>query len=299
MLTVVIPATDDPPTLSRCLAALERSDEPHSVEVVTGPPGSGPAAARNAGVARGGGDVVVFVDADVAIHPDALRLLRARLEADAGLCAVFGAYDADPAAPQLVSRFRNLLHHHVHASSPGPAETFWTGLGAIRRDAFDAAGGFDEHRFPRPSIEDVELGMRLRDGGARIDLEPAALGTHLKRWTLRSMVRTDFAARGVPWVALALERGGAGSSLNVSRRHRVAAIAALGTVAALALGRPRVAAAALSAMIAANMSFYALLGRRGGLRLTLVGVPLHLLHHITAVLSVPAGFALFARERMR
>jgi GT2 family glycosyltransferase len=299
MLTVVVPATDEPPTLARCLAALARSDEPHAVEVVTSPAGCGPAAARNAGVARGGGDVVVFVDADVEVHPDALRLLRSRLDAEPGLDAVFGSYDGDPAAPQLVSRFRNLLHHHVHTSSPGPAQTFWAGLGAIRREAFEAAGGFDAARFPRPSIEDVELGMRMRAGGARIALDPAVRGTHLKRWTLRSMVRTDFAARGVPWVALAFERGGAGSSLNLSRRQRAATVAALATIAALALGRPRVAAAALLAMIAANMSFYVLLGRRGGLRLALAGVPLHLLHHATAALSVPAGAAVYARGRLR
>ncbi len=296
MLTVVIPATDEPATLPLCLAALARSPEPHVVEVVTHPARSGPAAARNAGVARGGGEIVVFVDADVEVHPDALTRLRERLDADPGLDAVFGAYDARPAAPQLVSRFRNLLHHHVHASSPGAASTFWAGLGAIRRDAFDAAGGFDERRFARPSIEDVELGMRLCAAGCRIALDPAVRGTHLKRWTLRSMVRTDFAARGVPWVALALERGGAGTSLNLSWRHRLAMGAALLTVGALALRRPGIAAAALSAMIAPNMRFYVLLGRRGGLRLALAGVPLHLLHHLTAAVSVPAGVALWARE---
>ena len=296
MLTVVVPATDTPATLARCLAALARCEEPHAVEVVRAPPGSGPAAARNAGVARGGGEIVVFVDADIEVHPDALRRLRERLDADPDLAAVFGSYDASPAARQAVSRFRNLLHHHVHTSSPGPASTFWAGLGAIRRDAFDAAGGFDERRFPRPSIEDVELGMRLCASGARIALDPAVRGTHLKRWTLRSMLRTDFAARGVPWVALALERRGAGTALNLSWRHRAATAAALLTAGALALRRPRVAAAGLSAMIAANMSFYLLLGRRGGPRLALAGVPLHLLHYLTAALSVPAGVALWARE---
>ena len=299
MLTVIVPATDDPATLPRCLAALARSDEPHVVEVVSEPAGSGPAAARNAGVARGGGDIVVFVDADVEVHSDALRRLRERLDDDPGLDAVFGSYDALPAAPQLVSRFRNLLHHHVHASSPGPAETFWAGLGAIRREAFDAVGGFDERRYARPSIEDVELGMRLRVAGRRILLDPGIRGTHLKRWTLRSMVQTDFAARGAPWVALALERGNSGSSLNVSGRHRVAAVAALATVAALGLRRPGIAAAALGAMMASNMSFYVLLGRRGGARLALVGVPLHLLHHLTAALSVPAGVVLYARRSGR
>ena len=295
MLTIVIPATDEPPTLQRCLDALGRCEEPHDVLVVRSPRDLGPAAARNAGVARGGGEIVVFVDADVAVHSDALRRLRERFEADPNLAAVFGTYDDEPEAQATVSRFRNLLHHHVHAASPGEAGTFWAGLGAIRREAFDAVGGFDALRFERPSIEDVELGMRLTDAGLRVALDPTVRGTHLKCWTLRSMLRTDLADRGAPWVALALERGGAGTMLNLGWRHRAAAASAVFAVGALAFGRPRVAAAAVLAMILPNMSFYALLRRQGGTRLALAGVPLHLLHHLTAALSVPAGVVLWAR----
>lgn len=296
MLSVVVPATDRPPTLHRCVAALRRSDAEHVVEVVSEPPGAGPAAARNAGAARTTGAIVVFVDADVEVHPDALGRLRDALGRDPGLDAVFGAYDERPAARATVSRFRNLLHHHVHASSPGPATTFWAGLGAVRREAFDAVGGFDAQRYPRPSIEDVELGVRLCAAGRRIALEPAARGTHLKRWTLRSMLRTDLAARGAPWVALALERRSAGGALNLGRRHRAAAAAALLATAAAADRRPRTAAAALAGMVACNARFYVLLGRCGGVRLALAGVPLHLLHHLAAVAAVPLGVALWMRR---
>jgi hypothetical protein len=48
-------------------------------------------------------------------------------------------------------------------------------------------------------------------------------------------------------------------------------------------------------MMAANMSFHLLLARRGGPRLALAGVPLDLLHHLAAALSVPPGIALWAR----
>jgi hypothetical protein len=68
------------------------------------------------------------------------------------------------------------------------------------------------------------------------------------------------------------------------------------TVGALAARRPLLTAAALIGMIAPHMRFYVLLGRRGGLRLALAGVALHLLHHLTAALSVPAAVALWARE---
>ena len=77
---------------------------------------------------------------------------------------------------------------------------------------------------------------------------------------------------------------------------RAATAAALLTAGALALRRSRDAAADLSAMIAANMSFYLLLGRRGGPRLALAGVPLQGPQNLTAALSVPAAVALRARE---
>lgn len=300
MLSVVIPATDSPATLDRCLEALARSTEPHEVQVVADPPGSGPAAARNAGVARTSGEIVVFVDADVEVHPDALRRLRELFEREPGVDAVFGGYDDSPAAAAVVSRFRNLLHHHVHAGAGGPATTFWAGLGAIRREAFHAIGGFDAQRYPRPCIEDIELGMRLHGAGRRIVLDPAVRGTHLKRWTLVSMLRTDLAARGAPWVALRLERGGAGgAALNLAWGQRLAAGAALAGTAAALSGRGRLALAALAAMIVPNAGFYALLARLGGPRLALSGVPLHLVHHLTAAASVPAGVVLWARRSHR
>jgi len=298
-LAVVIPATDDPPTLERCTTALEESSSPaQEVVVQREPAGAGPAAARNLGAARTTGEVIVFVDADVEVHPDALAAIEARFSADPDLAALFGAYDDSPAAPGLTSRFRNLLHHHVHASAPGGAETFWAGLGAVRRDAFAAVGGFDASRFSVPSVEDLELGVRLHRRGLRIVLDPAIRGRHLKRWTLRSMVATDFARRGVPWTQLLLrERGAGGGALNLGWRHRASAAASLALLIGLSLRRPRLGAAALGAGLFLNRSFYALLARRGGSRLALAGIGLHQLHHLTAVASVPAGAILHWRER--
>ena len=64
-LTAVVPATDRPPTLARCLLALRASREgPEQTIVVRNPAGSGPAAARHAGAAQAVGDILVFVDAD-------------------------------------------------------------------------------------------------------------------------------------------------------------------------------------------------------------------------------------------
>ena len=296
-LAVVIPATDNPPSLERCLAALDASDHrPDELIVQRKPAGSGPATARNLGVAATEADIVVFVDSDVEVHTDALDLIRERFAADPGLDAVFGAYDDDPANPRLTSRYRNLLHHHVHISAEGEAKTFWAGLGAVRRKAFEAAGGFDAKEFPQPSVEDIELGMRLRRRGARIVLDPRIRGRHLKAWTPASMARTDFSRRGVPWARLLLRQGSNSTALNLGWRRRASAASSVALLASLLARRPRLAAAALLTNLLLDRDLYALLARRGGAKLLLAGIGLHQVHQLAAAASVPAALVLHVAE---
>jgi len=285
-----VPATDAPSTLEECIRAIEAAvDSPEELIVVEGPPRAGPAAARNDGARRSSGDVVVFIDSDVAVHPDVFARIRSAFSGDPTLTALFGSYDDDPRAGGVVSDFRNLLHHHVHQTAGGPAATFWAGLGAVRRDAFDDSGGFDELTYTEPSIEDIDLGMRIVDRGGRIVLDPLVQGKHLKRWTFTGMVDTDFGARGVPWVALLLRRGASSTALNLGWRHRTTAVASLALVAALARKRIPLAAALLFLIITLNQSFYRLLLRRRGVSVVAAGLPLHILHHLVGVAALPAG----------
>lgn len=296
-LSAIVPATNRPPTLDACLAALARA-RPDEVIVVEEPAGSGPAAARNEGAARATGDVLVFVDADVLVHDDALDRIRAAMGARPELVGLLGSYDDRVVTRGLVAGFRNLLHHVVHQRSAGPAATFWAGLGAVRRDAFAAAGGFDAGRYPRPSIEDVELGGRLAALGP-LELDPAVQGTHCKEWTLGSMVATDVLRRGIPWVELIVERGEVPSTLNLGARERMSVVAGVGAALGAIRGRPALAAAALGAQVALNRDLYGLLRRRLGTRGAVAGSGLHVVHHVCAAASVPAGVASGLRRRAR
>ncbi len=289
-MTVVVPATNDPATLERCVEAIRSgSVPPDELVVVTEPPGSGPAMARNEGGRDAQGDVLVFVDADVVVHRDALARIREAFAEDPDLTALFGSYDEEPEAPGAVSGFRNLLHHYVHQSAGGEAQTFWAGLGAVRRDVFLAAGGFDADRYPVPSIEDIELGARLHAAGALIVLDPEIRGTHLKQWSMAEVLRTDFARRGVPWAEL-VARGGASSDvLNLGWRHRLSAAASVFAVVAFARRRLAPAAAAAAFMLWLNRGFYALLLRRRGVREAAVGFGLHVVHHMTSVAALLVG----------
>jgi GT2 family glycosyltransferase len=299
-LTAIVPATNSPATLARCLEAIAASTRPpDEIVVVREPAFAGPAEARNSGAAQATGDVLVFVDADMLVHADAFERLQALFSSDEAPDAVFGSYDDCVATTRLAAAFRNLLHHHVHTRSPGPADTFWAGLGAVRSDVFAAAGGFDARRFDRPSIEDVELGMRLSDAGASIELDPTILATHLKDWTVTQMLRTDLFDRGVPWIMLLAERRRAPTSLNLGVRERLSVLASAAAVVSLLCRRPRTAAAAAGALVALNLPLYRLLLRRLGARRALACVPLHAGHHLAAGLAVPLGLIRYGCGRAR
>jgi hypothetical protein len=263
----------------------------------------GPAFARNAGAEAATAELVFFLDADVAVHRETLARAAARFEADPGLTALFGSYDDEPTAPGLVSRFRNLLHHFTHqqgefTDGARPAHTFWTGCGMIRRRAFLDAGGFDPRLYVRPAIEDIELGYRLTRDGHRIVLARDVLGTHLKRWTLASVVMTDVFQRGVPWMLLLKRQHVAESDLNV-RPNQKASVVATG-LAGLALAAAPwypwllgVAAAASLGVVALNAAFYRFLARKGGLAFAAGSLPLHLIYFLCCGVSVVIALALW------
>lgn len=243
----------------------------YPARVFTGP-NRGPANARNSGVAQTTGPILVFLDADVVPHAETIRCLVEALEATPELAAVFGSYDDRPHHPQLVSQFRNLLHHYTHQRGRTEAATFWTGCGAIRREWFDRVGGF------RPAvigIEDVDLGLRVKAAGGRIRLAPSIQAQHRKRWTLGSMIRTDIWMRAVPWVKLAKENQGLGNDLNTRLADRLSA--ALVLLAILLCWRWE-GPLLLLAATAVKADWHYFLVRKRGLSFALRAAPLHWLY---------------------
>jgi glycosyltransferase involved in cell wall biosynthesis len=183
----------------------------------------GPAVMRNWGASYAQGDVIFFVDADVEVHEGAVERVRDFFAEQKG-DAVFGCYDDSPSEPELTSRFRNLLHHYVHWTNAGPAATFWAGCGAIKKNVFIQSGGFDEN-YRLPSIEDIELGVRLANKGHRIILDADLQGKHLKQWPLLAMWQTDLLQRAVPWSRLILSSAQIPQGLNTPWAARIAVAA--------------------------------------------------------------------------
>lgn len=263
----------------------------------------GPGRARNLGAHEAVGEYLLFLDADCEVERETLEHAARALAADPGLTALFGSYDDSPAAPAVLSQYKNLQHHWVHQNAREDASTFWAGCGAVRRDAFLAAGGFDADRYGRPSIEDIELGYRLRAAGHRIRVDRSVRVKHHKRWRFWNLVRTDVFDRGIPWTRLMLERGTIDNDLNVDAGGRLSGMAAWLLVVSLvaAIVEPwslAVSGLCVAALLWANRRFYGFLVRRRGAWFALRAIPLHWLYYLYSVAAFGLGvLAHLARAR--
>jgi len=308
-LTVIVPFHNNPGQLELCLAGLaastapfelicvdDASVDPRAIEAAKNAAdqylrlerNSGPAVARNAGAKLANGDVLMFVDSDCVVTPTTLQQVIDALQADPDAAGLFGSYDDAPASQGLVTEYRNLLHHWTHHNGPREASTFWAGCGAIRKRVLESVGGFDA-RYERPSIEDIELGMRIVAAGGRILLLPQIQCKHLKRWRLWDMIVVDVTRRAIPWTKLLIDRPGVGGDLNLDIKQKLCVVLVFLALLSVPAGALVPALRELYAWIWLplvlvepvlwiNSSLYGLFLRRKGLGFTIGGVLLHLLY---------------------
>lgn len=255
----------------------------------TGAP-RGPAVGRNICATESTSDTLVFIDSDVSVEPDSIGKLESAITSDVNVAAAFGSYDNQPASSRLAALYANLRHHFFHQTSAREATTFWSGFGAMQRDVFLANGGYCKS-FDRPSIEDIELGIRVKQAGLRIRLVPEALAKHHKDWTIRQLWRTDIWQRAVPWAKLIVSGETGGVDLNVTGREKMKSVFAhlIWILALVSVLIPEtravtllLCAATAITYAAMNTAFYSVLFKAGGLRLLFGGAALHWLYHLYA-----------------
>jgi GT2 family glycosyltransferase len=320
VLSVIVPVRDGAAFLAESLPALTASLPPDAelivcddgsrdgssdlaarlgARVIAWDVAAGPAAARNRGARAARGDVLLFLDADVRARPDAVSRLRRALD-DPAVAAAFGSYDDTPAARAWPSLYRNLAHHFVHQRSGSDASTFWAGCGVVRRDVFLAAGGFDT-AYRRPSIEDVELGYRLRAAGHRIRLVREAQVTHLKRWTLAGWLVSDLRDRAVPWARLVRAGRGLPRDLNFTGRDRaasalVALALLLGAASAWQAGLLVAALGAVAASAVLDRELLSFMARRVSPGFAVAAAGMQVLHRGAGVVGLAGGLLLTGRR---
>lgn len=316
LISVIVPVHNGSKHLNDCLDALMRSSySNHEIIVVDDcstddsveiserkgakvyklSPQCGPAAARNFGARMAKGEIIVFVDSDVIVQYDTIGRATDDFRKNPDVVAVFGSYDDTPTAEDFLSQFKNLLHHFIHQNSEQNAKTFWAGFGAIYRDVFLQLDGFDEKRYKKPSIEDIELGLRIYNAGFQIRLDKALQVKHAKKWSWSGLLQTDILNRAWPWSNLIIEKGALSSDLNLKFKYRLSSFLAgiialliiltiLGASGIIGIGLDRyfiaIAVALICAMIILNLDLYHFFFHRRGLKFAFLSIPLHFFYYL-------------------
>lgn len=301
-ISVVVPVFNGGQFLNISLDALLASDHPafeiivvddastdssaqvassNGIQVVCLPHRSGAAAARNAGARLANGSILLFVDSDVQVQPDTLDRIEAKFSERRDVAALFGSYDDQPYDKSFISQYKNLYHHFIHQHARTDAFTFWTGCGAAKREAFEAAGGFNQSFL---SIEDIEFGYRLRELNFTILLDKELQVKHLKRWTLGSLLHSDIFDRAFPWSRLILETGRMNNDLNLRQNHKLSSVLVglLVTLLPLVFFVPPLIHGELFlllTLLVLNYDLYAFFLKRKGLAFTFLAILLHLFYY--------------------
>ncbi|MGW0507529.1 glycosyltransferase family 2 protein [Micromonospora sp. NPDC003241] len=268
------------------------------VRVVSTGANGGCGTARNVGAAHTRGELICYVDSDLALAPDAVahavRLLR---EApDVG--AVCGIQDAEPLIHDtLVSRYRGLQYHYWSISSEGDVSFLFPAVCVIRRAVYDEIGPFN------PALrqtEEVDYGYRLTRR-YRMLLTSEVRGRHDHDHELPGLLRKLF-HRGrlrIPLYARA-RRFGKGFETASRAWGSLAAFLALPALAVPLLWWPwgaALPAALLVASLACDAGMYRFVLRRHG-PLFLVGFAgLHFLVNVTITAGVATGAAQWLLSR--
>jgi GT2 family glycosyltransferase len=205
-VSVVVCVHNGESSIEECLASLERSDYP-DLEVIVCDDGSrdrtsklarrfpfvvaelprvGLSAARNAGVAMASAEIVAFLDADAACHPDWPYYLALSLEEE-NVVATGG--------PNLPMSDAQQVERAVAASPGGPIEVLLSDARAehvpgcnmaYRRAALEAVGGFDP--LFTAAGDDVDVCWKLLDRGFEIGFSAAAQVFHHRRNSIRGFL---------------------------------------------------------------------------------------------------------------
>jgi GT2 family glycosyltransferase len=248
------------------------------------------------------GDILFFMDADVTIHPDTLAKIAQVFHQDSTLAALIGSYDDQPGAVNFLSQYKNLFHHYNHQIGCEEASTFWGACGAIKRDIFEKMGGFDES-YRHPSIEDIELGYRLKAHGYRIRLCKDIYVKHLKHWTFTSLLKADFFYRALPWTELIHRQQNFVNDLNLqwSSRWSVVFVYTLLFLLLASLWYFHLllgVGVLVLGLVLLNLPVYKFFQQKRGLGFVILTLPWHWLYYLYSGLAFALGTGRYWLKRL-
>jgi glycosyltransferase involved in cell wall biosynthesis len=191
-ISIVIPAHNEEEFLPATIEALRKQTyRPYEIIVVTNgcsdrtaevvrgkcdqlyeleERGLGPA--RNLGAAKARGNLLLFLDADTILEPNALYIIARKFKRHHSAGTLKGVPDYDKASYKLIYFLKNFVHKsHAHHGSSGVI-LCW-------KDHFDAVGGFDNELYLR---ENSDLMKKLRQFGSYRYISTTPAITSMRRY---------------------------------------------------------------------------------------------------------------------
>jgi len=206
-LSVIVPSYNAEQTIQRCLGSITNSSF-KDYELIVIDDGSidgtkdiagkfpcvlkilasnrGDGAARNEGARISRGEILVFVDADVAIRKDTLKRISDFFAANTEADAVVGLLSKTHPNKNFFSQYKNLYMNYIFNKVKNPVDFLFTSISAIRKKQFLP---FDE---TIRGYNDTELGKRMVREGKIVILDKNLEVIHLKKYTFLSFIKNDF-----------------------------------------------------------------------------------------------------------
>lgn len=123
---------------------------------------SGPSKARNVGTELANKEVILFLDSDVILTPDAIEAIEKRHKSHPEIAGLQGHYHWEAANVGLFSSYKALINHFWYRSSNENTEVNFlvTYACTIKKQILLETGGFSEF-YKGADVEDYELGYRI------------------------------------------------------------------------------------------------------------------------------------------
>jgi len=211
-ISIVVPAYNAGDTIEACLSAILGQSYPELEVVVvddastddtrerasrfpvtlhTNPENRGTAYSRNIGAEVTSLEILIFIDADVVIPAGSVeRIVHTLLHRPEAL-AVGATYSENSSLLNFISDYKNLDLVYRDLINPSHIKYLATFFFAIRRATFLETGMFSTV-FSGSSVEDLDFCFRLCNGRRAVFMDKQIQADHLKRYSLVSLIRTNF-----------------------------------------------------------------------------------------------------------
>lgn len=176
---------------------------------------NGPAFARNVGAKNAKGGIILFIDSDVCLKTNTLKLINESFIEYPDASAVVGMPDKFCKFNNISSQHFNLRVYFNYKKMPKQISILYGSVCALRKKAFKDMHGFNTN-YKNAGIEDNELGFRLTESGKKIILKKNIQINHYKKVSLLKLLKNDF-LRAADRVVLMLRKKKLKNTLNEKR----------------------------------------------------------------------------------